>query len=281
VTDGVANQGVVDPKDFFNLVKQYDVRIFGFVMGNSANWPLMEIIGEATGGFSVGVSNDDDIVGQIMPAKSKIRYESLHDASVRIRGVEVHDTTDQVIGKVYRGQQLVLFGRYAGAGDATVELTARLSGADKTYTTSFRFPEIDTDNPELERLWALNQIEQSKQQYSRGLLPATELEDIERDIGVRYQLVTEETTMIVLSDEAFEHHGIERRNKMRIDAERASQSRRAGQPVRNYTVDRSYKAFPSRAPRLGGGGALDPVTVTGIFALLALAFRSSFAGRKK
>jgi len=281
VTDGVANRGIVDPKAFFKLVKNFDVRIFGFVMGNSANWPLMQMIGEATGGFSVGVSNDDDIVGQIMLAKSKICYESLHDASISIRGVKVHDTTDQFIGKVYRGQQLVLFGRYAGAGDAVVELNARLSGEDKTYSTPFRFPDIDTDNPELERLWALNQIEQYKQQYSLGLLPAKELEDIEREMGVRYQLVTEETTMIVLNDEMFEHHGIERRNKMRTDAERAAQSRRARQPARNYTVDRSNPTFPSSAPRLGGGGALDPLTVTGIFAVLAFAIRSGFAGRKK
>jgi Ca-activated chloride channel family protein len=281
VTDGVANQGVVDPKDFFKLVKNYDVRIFGFVMGNSANWPLMQIIGEATGGFTVGVSNDDDIVGQIMLAKSKICYQSLHDASIRIRGVKVHDTTDQVIGKVYRGQQLVLFGRYAGAGDAVVELNVRLSGEDKTYLTNFHFPEIDTDNPELERLWALNQIEQYKQQYSLGLLPAQELEDVERDMGVRYQLVTEETTMIVLNDEVFEQHGIERRNKIRIDAERAAQSRRIQNPVRNYTVDSSNPTFPSNAPRLGGGGALDPLAVTGIFAVLALAFRTGFKGRKK
>jgi len=30
VTDGVANQGIVDPREFRKLVKQYDVRVFGF-----------------------------------------------------------------------------------------------------------------------------------------------------------------------------------------------------------------------------------------------------------
>ncbi len=281
VTDGVANQGIVDPKEFHKLVTQYDVRIFGFVMGNSANWPLMQMIGEATGGFSVGVSNGDDIVGQIMLAKSKILHESLHDASIKIRGVKVHDTTDQYVGKVYRGQQLVLFGRYAEAGTAAVELHAKLSGEDRTYTTSFEFPEIDTDNPELERLWALNRIEQYKKQYNLGLLPEKELQDIELFLGVEYQLVTDETTMVVLEDEGYERYGIDRKNRLRIDTERAAQSRRLQQPARNYTVDGSKPAFPSSAPRLGGGGALDPLAAAGIFSVLLLACRRCLRNRSR
>jgi Ca-activated chloride channel family protein len=64
VTDGVANQGIVSPTEFHKLMKQYDVRVFGFLMGNSGNWPLMRTICNATGGFYAGVSNDDDIIGQ-------------------------------------------------------------------------------------------------------------------------------------------------------------------------------------------------------------------------
>ncbi len=37
---------------------------------------------------------------------------------------------------------------------------ARLTGEDKTYRTTFDFPDVDTENPEIERLWALDQIEQ-------------------------------------------------------------------------------------------------------------------------
>jgi len=274
VTDGVTNTGVIAPQEFLKLLKKYDVRIFGFVMGNSANWPLMQMIGEVTGGFSVGVSNDDDIVGQIMLAKSKILHESLHDASIKIKGVKTFDTTDDYIGKIYRGQQLVLFGRYDSAGKATVTLKAKLTGEDKTYTTTFDFPETDTDNPEIERLWALNQIEQNKELCRAGAMPVTELEEVERSLGTKYQLVTDETSMIVLSDQVFADRGIERRNQKRVAVERKAQAQRAQQPVKNYTVSSGQKTFPTHAPGIGGGGgAVDPFSALAALAAAAMGLR--------
>ena len=272
VTDGVTNVGVVDPKSFHEMLKQYDVRVFGFVMGNSANWPLMNIISKTSGGFAAGVSNDDDIVGQIMLAKSKITHESMHDAHIDISGVKVFDTTDQAIGKIYRGQQLVLFGQYKKGGKAKVTLKASLTGEDKEYTTVFDFPDIATENPEIERLWALNQIEQHAMQAEIGVLPIGELKDIQKQLGVEYQLVTDETTMIVLPDEVYAQRGIERRNQVRVANERAAQSARAAQPVQNYTVSQNQNTFPARAPRIGGGGAgaLGPVWILGAAALIGI-----------
>jgi len=55
VTDGVANQGIVQPAAFHQLLQKVDVRVFGFLMGNSANWPLMRTIAGASGGFYAGV----------------------------------------------------------------------------------------------------------------------------------------------------------------------------------------------------------------------------------
>jgi Ca-activated chloride channel family protein len=262
VTDAVTNTGVVEPRKFHELMKQYDVRMFGFVLGNNANWPLMRTIAEASGGFATGVSNADDILGQLLLAKSKVTHEVLHDASVKVRGVKTHDVTGEFPGKIHRGQQLVLFGRYEKGGRAEVELKARLTGEDRTYRTAFDFPEIDGDNPELERLWALAKIEEIEAAESIGAMDASETRDAIGDLGVAYQLVTDRTSMVVMTDEAFAERGIERRNQARTAIERQAQSARAVLPARDYRVDRSAPAFDRPAPRVGGGGggALDPIT---------------------
>jgi len=75
--------------------------------------------------------------------------------------------------------------------------------------------------------------------------------------------------MLVLADEAFERHGIERKNQRRVVRERAAQSARHAAPaVTNRRVDTSQPFTPGNAPRLprsssksggGGGGSFSPI----------------------
>ncbi len=279
VTDGVTNEGIVDPVEFHKLSKSHDIRIFGFLLGNRSNWPLMRSICDASGGFYAGVSNSDDILGQILQAKSKILFESLHDAEFKIKGVRTFNTTGKMPGKIYRGQQLVMFGQYEKGGEAELVLKARLTGKDKTYRTTFQFPDIDTENPEIERLWALDQIEQIELQANTGKIPEDESRHAIRDLGLEYQLVTDETSMLVLADEAFQRHGIERHNQQRVARERSAQSARAAAPApTNRRVDSQKPFTSSRAPRHssgggGGGGALPPLVVLLMAGFAGLAAR--------
>jgi Ca-activated chloride channel family protein len=48
VTDGVANVGVTEKKDFLSMMEKHDVRLFTFIMGNSANRPLLEAMTEVS-----------------------------------------------------------------------------------------------------------------------------------------------------------------------------------------------------------------------------------------
>jgi len=265
VTDAVTNTGVVDPAAFRKLMKRYDLRLFGFLIGNGANWPLMQTICEATGGFYTRVSTADDVLGQVLLAKSRITHECLHDAQLSVRGVKVWGTTGEAVGKVYRGQQLVLFGRYDEPGEATVTLEAALSGEDRTYRTTFAFPEIDETHPEIERLWALSRIEEAQTRADAGLSSPGEVEQIVTGLGVEYQIVTDHTSMLVLDDVGFERRGIDRHNRDRVAGESAARSRRAGQALR-VVDDGGSRMFAHGAPSVagggggGGGGAIDPIT---------------------
>ena len=281
VTDGVTNTGIVDTAEFYKLSKKHDIRIFGFLLGNSANWPLMRTVCEGSGGFYAGVSNADDILGQIMQAKSKVLHECLHDAEFKMNGVKTFNVTGQNPGKIYRGQQLVMFGKYKKGGEAELILKARMTGEDTVYRTTFDFLEVDTENPEIERLWALDQIEQIEFEANAGIMQASESTDAIRDLGLEYQLVTDETSMLVLSDETFQKHGIERKNQKRVQRERTAQSTRASAPTPvNHRVDTKKPFTPSRAPSFGGsgGGAIPPFAaiLMGLFAGI-----SAFFGRKK
>jgi Ca-activated chloride channel family protein len=257
VTDGVTNEGIVDPKEFYALLKKYDVRVFGFLMGNNANWPLMRLIAETSGGFYDAVSNDGDIIGAILLAKSKIVSEAMHDAKLTIDGVKTFDRTDDVITKIYRGQQLVIFGRYEKGGPANVTLAAKMTGQDATYTTRFDFPDVSTDYPELERMWAMAGIERVVMKENAGFTTPDDAQKSIRTLGIKYQLVTDYTSMIVLTDGDFAKRGIERTNAGRIAIEEKARSSRST-PV-STRVDNSHPMFNGPAATTKGGGAMDPV----------------------
>jgi Ca-activated chloride channel family protein len=257
VTDGVTNEGLVDPRAFYALLKKYDVRVFGFLMGNNANWPLMRLIAETSGGFYDAVSNDGDIIGAILLAKSKIVSEAMHDAKLTIDGVKTFDRTDDVVTKIYRGQQLVIFGRYEKGGPANVTLAAKMTGQNATYTTRFDFPDVSTDYPELERMWAMAGIERVVMKEEAGLASPEDAEKSIRDLGIKYQLVTDYTSMIVLSDGDFAKRGIARTNATRVAVEEQARSSRGG-PV-SRRVDGSRPMFNGTAATAKGGGAVDPM----------------------
>jgi len=274
VTDGVANVGPTQHSDFLNLLRQYDIRLFTFVIGNSANQPLMERLAKDSNGFAMNISDSDDIVGRIMQIKNKVLYESLHDVQLKFHGERVKDLTPAKPSSLYQGQQLVMFGRYTGSGPVRVELKAKISGQEHSWDCDAYFPEIDTDNPEIERLWALSRIDETMQEIREvGEKNALRKEIV--DLGTEYSLVTDYTSMVVLSDEQMEEAGIQRRNADRVNRERTAQQQRRNQPAKNYRVDHNKQnpsgnngAFDGRRSPGIGGGPVGP-----LFVGLALWFR--------
>jgi len=252
VTDGVANVGVTKKKSFLTLLEQNDVRLFTFVMGNSTNRPLLEGMVKVSNGFAINVSNSDDIVGQLMQATSKLTHKAFHDIEVKFSGIKVKDLTPEKVGSLYRGQQLIMTGHYWGDGLADVEVKGKISGQDKTYTTHFNFPKESTLNPEIERLWAFNKIEdlENKMAY---LGKDQDTEQAITDLAIDYGLVTNYTSLIVMSEEQFAQYNIDRNNKNRVDNEHNKQELRKNALVKNNRVDTNQPMYNSNSANHSNG----------------------------
>lgn len=267
VTDGVANVGETAQRKFIDLVKKKDVRLFTFVMGNGANRPMLESMTKASNGFAVSVSNSDDIVGQILSASSKVTHEALHGVKLKIKGVKTADITPSEIGSLYRGQQLVLMGHYFGDGAAQVTLSGKVSGEGKQYSTSFDFPKVATDNPEIERLWAYAKIESMREEIDNfGEKP--DLKQAITGLGVEYGLVTNYTSMVVVRDEVFQKRGIDRQNQQRLKVEKVAQQKRSSTPPQSRRVDVQQPMYQSSRASHSGAGAIDIWTLMMLLPLL-------------
>jgi Ca-activated chloride channel family protein len=272
VTDGEANVGITEKKKFLSMMQGHDVRLFTAVMGNGANRPLLNAMTEISNGFAVSVSNSDDITGKLMEFTSKVSHQALHDVSLKISGIKTADLTPEQISSLYRGEQLVIFGHYWGSGEADVTLSGKVSGESKTYSSRFNFPKNETLYPEIERLWAYAKI-QSLQDKIDYLGAEGDYKNAIIDLAVENSLVTDHTSMIVMRDEQFAAHGIERKNKQRRAKEEQAKAKRAQAPVVTHRVDSNKPAFskPRASHSRGGGGGswnlllITPLLLLGLF----------------
>lgn len=280
VTDGVCNVGPTGHDAFLKLLRTYDIRLFTFVIGNSANQPLMDRLAQESGGFAMNISEQDDIYGRLLQAKAKVLNECLHGVRLTFHGEKVKELTPAKPGNLYCGQQLVLFGRYTGDGPVRLELNARVSGAERSWSCEAHLPQQDTDNPELERLWALSRIDETMQQIREEGERDGLVQEVVR-LGVDYSLVTDYTSMVVVREDTAEKEGLGRSNADRVQRERAAQAGRAQAPVRSYRVDNQGGSQDAgqgggggmfgglQAPSIGGGsGPVGP-----LFLLLVAALR--------
>jgi len=255
VTDGVANVGETAQRKFIELLGKKDIRLFTFIMGNSANRPLLDAMTKASNGFAQSISNSDDIVGKILEATNKVTHESLHGVKLTIKGVKTSDLTPKTYGSLYHGQQMIVFGHYWGEGVADIRMHGKISGAKKEYSTQIEFPSINNSNPELERLWAFASIEDMMEEINNFGEDA-DIKQAVTDLAIEHGLVTDYTSMLVVRDEVFDSLGIKRSNKQRLEKERVAQQARIKQTPSVNRVDKHQPMFSSsRASH--SGGAMD------------------------
>ncbi|WP_394246831.1 VIT and VWA domain-containing protein [Vibrio profundi] len=254
VTDGVANVGVTHKQKFLDLMKDHDVRLFTFIMGNSANKPLLEPMTQISNGFSTVVSNSDDILGHMMNVTSKLSHQAYRNIKLDVDGVKIADLTPSQINSLYRGEQLTVFGHYFKSGTSKVTLTATVAGQERQYRTQIELPEVANTNPELERLWAFSSIQDINQRMNYLEQADSDSEKAIEALALEYGFLTDYTSLLVVEDAVFDQLGIDRTNKLRVEKEQLAREKRASQSSNQRRADEAQPMFNQPAPSHSGSG---------------------------
>ncbi|WP_070969004.1 VIT and vWA domain-containing protein [Vibrio sonorensis] len=268
VTDGEANVGVTERARFLDLIRQQDVRLFTFIMGNGANKPLLVPMTEISNGFAVNISNSDDMYGHIANVSSKLSHLAFQNIKVDVDGTDIKDIVISPTSRLYRGEQLTLMGHYFSSGISNITLTATINGVEKTYKTQVELPEESPEFPELERLWAFSNIEKLAREADYLGETRTETEQAMIDIALEYGLLTDYTSLLVVEEQVFEQLGIERSNLKRVNLERQQRANRENSNADSTRADSQDPMFSSPAPtHSGGGGSLNYLVLFALFGL--------------
>lgn len=283
VSDGVANTGPHDYRDFIRMAKAHDGRLFTFVMGNGANTTLLGDLASLSGGFAKAVSVQDEVGAHLMLARERMSHEAMHGVQFNLSGASsVHPRR---LPSLYLGQQLVVFGRYTGTGPQELSVTAKISGEEKHWSVPVNLPAIDEGNPEIERLYALSAIKDLERAEWLDSRLASETKSAIADMALAYSLVTDETSMVVVREDRKATYGLGSSNReRRVREEDAARVRSiAGNQLQVQTGSAPLAGpraahAPSRAQRRSpsgggrsGGGAIGWLEVMAALALIGLA----------
>ncbi len=206
LTDGKPTVGVTDEDKIVAGVStgqdgQLRNRIFCFGIGTDVNTHLLDRITEATRAFSQYVLPEEDIEVKVSTFFAKIKDPVLAhlklkpSAEVRLNRFYPSDLPD-----LFQGEQLVLVGRYSGAGDESLVLEGVAGPERKRYTYATHFPQRSSEHDFIPRLWATRRIGYLLDEIRlRGENP--ELRDEVTQLARQYGIVTPYTAYLILEDE--------------------------------------------------------------------------------
>ena len=207
LTDGRPTIGATDEKEILAKVARHTegrtLRIFSFGIGTDVNTHLLDGLAEATRAASQYVLPKEDIEVKVSSFYSKISHPVLANPKLTLGGGAVRLTKiyPQPLPDLFRGEQLVVCGRYSGAGEAAVTISGTVAGAARTFSERTSFPAKAKDHAFIPRLWATRRVGFLLDEIRlRG--EHAELRDEVVDLARTYGIVTPYTAYLIVEDEA-------------------------------------------------------------------------------
>lgn len=208
LTDGLPTVGVTDPKEILKAVTggkatpaDQWTRVFCFGIGTDVNTHLLDEIADFTKASSAYVLPDEDIEVKVSSFFSRIKDPALANVHASfpdgIRATRIHPNP---LPDLYRGQQLLVVGRYEGARDGNLVLSGNVAGEKREFTQFCKFPKRDNAQDWLPRLWATRRIGHLLDEIRlRG--ESQELKDEVVELAKKYAVITPYTAYLVSEDE--------------------------------------------------------------------------------
>ncbi len=203
MTDGEPTTGETDFPDIIRNVEDANDRkakIFVFGIGEEINTHLLDNISKNNHGASDYVTPTEDIEEVISNFFVKISSPAMSDINIDFSKVAVSDFYPEEGFDLFSGSQITMVGRYRGSGNSTILLKGMIGDREVVFEYPAEFPERDTENNFLPRIWATRKIAYLLDEI-RLNGENKELVDEISEIAKKFGIVTPYTSFLVLEDE--------------------------------------------------------------------------------
>jgi Ca-activated chloride channel family protein len=203
LTDGQPTVGVTEPQAIISHVKKNSsgTRIFSFGIGTDVNTHLLDRIAEETRAFNQYVLPEEDLEIKVSSFFAKIKEPVLTDPELKFTGdVRATKFYPSPLPDLFRGEQVVVVGRYSGHGSSAAVVAGKVNGQKREFSDDVKFPEKASDNEFIPKLWATRRVGYLLDEI-RLHGENSELRDEVTELARKYGIVTPYTAYLIVEDE--------------------------------------------------------------------------------
>jgi len=161
MTDGEPTVDVTDPGQILQNVTQANsrhVRFHVLGVGTEVNTHLLDKLAETNRGSRDYCTQTEDLELKLSAFYQRIAYPVLTDIQLVIQGLKTYDLYPQTPPDLFRGNDLTILGRYDGRGQHAVRFSGKVGSTEQIVFYEGEFPQLDTRNSFLPRLWAVRKV---------------------------------------------------------------------------------------------------------------------------
>ncbi len=204
-TDGLPTIGERKPEAILKAVdkaNKNDVRLFVFGEGFNVNTKLLDFLALNHRGEADYVLPDEDIAKRISKFYDRVGSPIMTDLKIEIDGVRVKDVHPTQVADIYRGEQVIIYGRYDGSGKHKVKLTGTFKGETRSLEYEVDFPEYSEDDKSsfVPRLWAGKKVDFLLSELRKSEKEDPELVEEITYLAKRFGIITPYTSYLMAED---------------------------------------------------------------------------------
>ena len=210
LTDGHPTIGTTDYGQLTKKVAEKNknnTRIFTFGIGYDLNPQLLDKIAMDNHGVSDYVRPKENLEHRVSSFYGKVSYPALSNVSMDMGRIRAYDVYPRDLPDLYRGEQLVVFGRYREKGDTLIRLTGMVSGEEQVYDYEPNFDRGDRSASEerdfIAVLWANRKVGFLLEEIRLN----GENEEVKQEVirlAKKYGIVTPYTSYLAMDDRELE-----------------------------------------------------------------------------
>ena len=199
MTDGLPTTGITDMSQILKDVRTANARkarIFAFGVGHDVNTHLLDRMSGEWDGTTAYIAPKEDIEVKVSDFYAKIKNPVMTDIEFDFGGAQVHSLYPKKIPALFKGSEVLMFGRYKGPWKGDVVVRGIMGGERREFRIPADFKAHDGANDFLPRVWAMRKIGHLLEEIrlsGRNQELVAEVVELSR----RHGIVTEFTSFLV------------------------------------------------------------------------------------